>query len=528
MESFKVNREKIKQVGQQHLDLVYNQEVFSSYINQPYRLEGFKSQIEEKAKSYVHSQREVLTEVLSDQYSNVKNTEKVRENIELLKSKNTFTVTTGHQLSLFTGPLYFILKILHVIKLSEKLKKDFPTQNIVPVYWMASEDHDFEEIQTMNLFGKPFTWNSDQKGPVGRFKLEGLEQVREEIKAMFSNHPDSDINALIEEYNGRDLAAATRNLVHKLFEKYGLVIVDADHSELKKMFAPVIKKELLESFSFKVVEETNKLLIKDGSKIQVNPREINLFYILDGFRKRIIKENGAYTIEGMSPFSEEGILAELDQHPERFSPNVILRPLYQELILPNLAYIGGAGELSYWLQLKGVFDAVNCPYPMIGIRNSVMWIDAATSKKMTKINLDMEKVFESNDALKKDFVKNNSEGKLDFDAIDQLQKSLSEEIDRLVTSIEPSMKGYASAEDSRLIKQMESLKAKLIKTSKSKHESSLKTIDQVIDKLFPNGGLQERNVNFFSFCPDGNYQSALNTLYNCIDPEEKDLIIIKE
>lgn len=528
MEKFKVNREKINQVGQQHLNLVYSQEKFSKYINKSYELESFKSQIEEKKKSYLYSQREELVQVLSDQYSQVKNTGKVQENIELLKRENTFTVATGHQLSLFTGPLYFILKILHVIKLSEKLKKEFPSQNFVPIYWMATEDHDFEEIQTMNLFGKPFTWYSEQNGPVGRFKLQGLGQVREEIKAMFSNHPDADINSLIETYHGENLADATRNLVHELFKKYGLIIIDADNTKLKKMFAPTIKKELLESFSFNAVEETNKQLIIDGSKIQVNPREINLFYILDGFRKRIIKENGVYTIDGMPSFSEEEMLAELDKNPERFSPNVILRPLYQEMILPNLAYVGGAGELSYWLQLKGVFDAVKCTYPMIGIRNSVLWIDGATSKKMTKINLEIDDLFETKDALKKGFVKNNSEGKLDFEAIDQLQKSLSDEINRLVTSIEPSMKGYASAEDSRLIKQMESLKAKLIKTSKSKHESSLKTIDQVIDKLFPNGGLQERNVNFFSFCPDGDYKSALNMLYNCIDSAEKDLIIIKE
>ena len=528
MERFKVNREKLKQVGQQHLNLVYNQEEFSNYINQSYRLEGFENQIEEKTNSYLHSQRDVLVEVLSDQYSHVTNAEKASENIKLLKSKNTFTVTTGHQLSLFTGPLYFVLKILHVIKLSEKLRKEFTNQNFVPIYWMASEDHDFEEIQTMNLFGKSFTWNSEQKGPVGRFTLEGLDQVREEIKAMFSNHPDAEINSLIEAYKGDDLADATRNLVHKLFEKYGLVIIDPDNAKLKTMFAPIVKKELLESFSFKAVEQTNELLIKDGAKIQVNPREINLFYILDGFRKRIIKENGIFNIEGEKSFSEKELLVELDQHPERFSPNAILRPLYQEMILPNLAYVGGAGELSYWLQLKRMFDAVNCPYPMIGIRNSVMWIDSTTSKKMTKINLDISKVFETSDALKKYFVKNNSEGKLDFEVIDQLQKSLSEEINRLVTSIEPSMKGYASAEDSRLIKQMESLKAKLIKTSKSKHESSLKTIDQVIDKLFPNGGLQERNMNFFSFCPNGDYRNVLNELYNCIDPEEKDLIIIKE
>lgn len=528
MEKFKIHRENLKQVGQQHLNLVYNQDVFSDYINQSYQFDGIEKQFNQKSKSYSHSQREILVNVLNEQSANLINNDKVVSNIELLKSENTFTVTTGHQLSLFTGPLYFVLKILHVIKLSHKLKRDFPQQNFVPVYWMASEDHDFEEIQSMNLFGKTFTWNSEQKGPVGRFKLEGLDEVREEIKSMFSNHPDAEVNALIEAYQGKDFADATRNLAHKLFEKYGLIILDADNSELKKMFAPVIKKELLESFSFNAVEKTNNSLINDGAKIQVNPREINLFYILDGFRKRIIKEGDIYTIEGQPSFSEKEILNELEEHPERFSPNVILRPLYQETILPNLAYVGGAGELSYWLQLKGVFEAVDCTYPMIGIRNSVLWIDSATSKKMDKINLSLTEVFKSKDALKKAFVTTNSEGKLDFEVIDHLQKELSNEINRLVVSIEPSMKGYASAEDSRLGKQIEGLKAKLIKTSKSKHESSLKTIDQIIDKLFPGGGLQERIANFFSFSPDGNYQSRIENLYELLDPEEKDLIVIKE
>ena len=528
MERFKIHRENLKQVGQQHLNLVYNQENFSSYINQAYQFDGIEKQIAEKMKSYSHPQRDMLVSLLTEQHDHLKNNEKVISNIELLKNEETFTVTTGHQLSLFTGPLYFVLKILHVIKLSEKLKKDFPAKNFVPIYWMASEDHDFEEIQSMNLFGKTFTWDSEQKGPVGRFKLEGLEEVKNEIKSMFSNHPDAEINELIEEYQGENFAAATRNLVHKLFEKYGLIILDADNAKLKKMFAPIIKKELLESFSFKAVQKTNDRLINEGAKIQVNPREINLFYILDGFRKRIIKDNGVYTIEGLPSFSEEAILEELDNHPERFSPNVILRPLYQETILPNLAYIGGAGELSYWLQLKGVFDTVDCTYPMIGIRNSVLWIDAATSKKMDKTNLNLNEVFKSKDALKKAFVTTNSEGKLDFGVIDQLQKELSAEINRLVLSIEPSMSGYASAEDSRLGKQLEGLKAKLIKTSKSKHESSLKTIDQIIDKLFPGGGLQERIANFFSFSPDGNYHSRIDNLYELLDPEEKDLIVIKE
>lgn len=528
MERFTVNRAKVKQIGKQHLNLVYNQSVFSEYINQAFDIKGFERQMNEKKQTYSHSHREVLVDVLKQQYASVSNNGGGLNLIESLNYPETFTITTGHQLSLFTGPLYFVLKILHVIKLAEKLNAEFPDKKFVPIYWMASEDHDFEEIQSMNLFGKKITWGSEQQGPVGRFKLEGLDEIKADIKEMFSNHPESSINSLIDSYSGKNLAEATRNLVHHLFENFNLVIIDGDNAQLKSLFAPVIKKELLSSFSHNSVLKTNIELTQENVKIQVNPREINLFYILDGVRTRITKEKDQFHIEGVGNFSEDEILNELDFFPERFSPNVILRPLYQEVLLPNLAYVGGAGELSYWIQLKDVFDKTNCTFPMISIRNSVMWIDSPISKKMSKINLELDDLFESKDALKKNFVTNNSEGKLDFTTLDEMQKDLSNEIEKVVTSIEPSMAGMAESEVVKLKKQLENLKSKLVRTSKSKHDSELKAIDQIIDKLFPGGGLQERSVNFFSFSPDGDFQKLIESLYAQLDPEEKDLIVIKD
>lgn len=527
MQVFKINRNSLPQVNNQHLNLVYNQEAYLPFINHTLSLENYERQIDEKELNFPKDNRKTLVDSLLSQYKNVKNSEGSLDNIRLLADEKTFTITTGHQLSFFTGPLYFVAKILHVIKLCKNLKETYPEYNFVPVYWMASEDHDFEEIQSMKLFSKDFTWESDQKGPVGRFNLDGLNEIKESIREMFSN-PDGEIHELLNAYDGVNYTDATRNLVHHMFHDYNLIIIDGDDKRLKTQFSPIVRKELVEQFSFPVVVKTNDKLIKEGAKIQVNPREINLFYIKDGVRTRIVKENELYSIDGIGEFTQGEILAVLEQNPECFSPNVILRPLYQETILPNLAYIGGVGEISYWLQIKGVFDAVDCTYPLIGVRNSVMWIDPVTARKKAKIDLLLEDVFKTKDQLKKDYVQNNAEDSLDFTALEKAIAKLQKEVSNTVLDVDSSMEGYASAEISRLSKQMDALKAKLIKISKSKHTVAMQSIDQIIDKLFPDGKLQERVTNFFSFCPDGNYSKRLYNLYLNIDPEEKHLIIVKE
>jgi len=527
MQVFKFHRSSLSQVSKQHLNLVYRQEAYLPFINHTFSFENFDRQILEKEKNYQLESREILVEALLKQHEELSGFNELKAKIESLRDPDTFTITTGHQLSLFTGPLYFVVKILHVIKLCKQLKGKYPENNFVPVYWMASEDHDFEEIQKMQLFSKEFKWNSDQEGPVGRFNLEGFDEVKAQVKEMFSN-PDAEILELLDAYSGNNLTEATRNLNHELFKKYGLVIVDGDDRQLKKIFSPIIKKELLEEFSYQEVIATNDKLVNEGVKLQVKPREINLFYILDGVRKRIVKKENNFLVEGLATFSEDEILQELTDFPERFSPNVILRPLYQEFILPNLAYIGGSGEISYWLQLKQVFDAVDCTFPLIAVRNSVLWIDPVTAKKKAKIDLLLENIFKTKDQLKKDYVEKNSNGELDFRSVEKASEKLIDSLDELILNVDGSMQGFAKSEETRILKQIENIKSKLIKISKSKHSVAMNNIDQIMDKLFPNDNLQEREVNFFSFCPDGNYKKQLNKLYLALDPEEKDLLIIRE
>jgi len=371
------------------VDYLNQKSELKSLYNRFPTIENFKHQLEEKGENFPIENRKILVDSLKKQHTNFQISEATSNNIELLNQPNTYTITTGHQLNLLTGPLYFIYKIITVINLTKELKAAYPEHNFVPIYWMATEDHDFEEINFFNFKNKKIEWKKESKGPVGRLNTQGMDLVFDAFSSELGlgNNAyylrDLFKKAYLEHDN---LADATRYLTYKLFEKEGLVIVDGDDTELKKIFIPFAKDELLHQTSFKKVNETLSPL-KDYS-IQVNPREINLFYIQDQLRERIIYENGNYNINNtLLSFSESELLTELENNPENFSPNVILRPLYQELVLPNLCYIGGGGEIAYWLELKSNFEAHKITFPILLVRNSVLLVTKKQLSKLEKLNL---------------------------------------------------------------------------------------------------------------------------------------------
>lgn len=526
MQVTRINRQLTKSFDEQQLNLVYRQEMFLEFINRPFSRESFGPQMKEK--KLAAEVRGVLVESLLNQYVGLPSMEAVQANITSLLDPSTYTVVTGHQLSLFTGPLYFVLKIVHAIRLSEELQKLHPDKKIVPVYWMASEDHDFAEIQSTQIFTKTISWNSEESGAVGRFSTAGLELVRQEIAALFGNHPESEIHALLSNFDASNYAASMRKLVHALFGRFGLVIVDGDDSSLKRVFLPVIEKELREGFSYKAVSTTNEELKRQGGKLQVNPREINLFYLGEQSRVRIAREADGFSVEGLGMCTYDELWQEAQEHPERFSPNVILRPLYQEMILPNLSYIGGLGEISYWLQLKRVFQAVQVPFPLLNVRNSLLWIDGGMSARLDKLQLHLEDIFLPADQLKRRYVEERSGDADKWEKFDELTRTLTMYMDESIAAIDPTKQAFADGEKVKLEKQMAAFKEKLIRFAKGRSEDVMKQIDVVRERLFPGDGLQERKANFFSFCPDGNYSRRLDLLHHHLDPFDGDLIVFRE
>jgi len=473
--------------------------VQSLYNNFP-NFEGFRAQIAQKQHSFPTENRAVLVEELKKQYAHLNAPESIK-NIELLADKNTFTITTGHQLNLFTGPLYFLYKIITAINSCRELKKQFPEQNFVPIYWMATEDHDFEEINFFNYQGKKIRWNKETSGPVGRLSTEGLDKVYEVFAQEIGQSQNAEqVKKWFEEsYLKHDnLADATRYLAHDLFGKYGLVILDADRASLKELFMPYIQKELLEQTTFKQVSQTNQKL-KDYL-IQVNPREINLFYIEDHLRERIIFEDGLYKVNDTElTFTASEILLEVENHPEKFSPNVLLRPLYEEVILPNLCYIGGGGELAYWLQLKSNFEAFKVVFPILLLRNSALLATEKQAKKANALQLSWADLFKKQSELINAKTKEISEFPIDLSIQKDHLKAQFHYLHKLAEKTDTSFSGAVKAQEAKQIKGLEHLEKRLLKAQKRKHQDQLERIVALQYELFPNKGLQERQLNFSEF-----------------------------
>ena len=528
MQFSSIHRKEIPFFTAHQVSFCYTPEQYSPFINRPFELESFEAQIEEKKKSYSSETRNTLVTALRNQYSSIERVAAVEKNIDLLSLENTFTVTTGHQLVNFTGTFYFILKILNAVKLAEELKKAHPNQNFVPIYWMATEDHDYEEIKNVHLFGKTFTWETEQEGPVGRFNPSEFQLVIDSIKTLYSNHPESEIQALLTLPLEGNYTSYFRTLVHKMFADFGLVIIDGDDKDLKGLFAPYMQHEVQEQLAFTAMQATNRELEEKGVKIQVNPREINLFYIGQGKRERLIAEGNQVIVPEKGLLSIEEVTADIAANPMNYSPNVVLRPLFEEIILPNLCYIGGSGEINYWLQLKAVFHSFAVVFPILQTRISALYIDKGTQKKLTQMEMVWTDLLPENHIIHKNFISKNPENQIDFNPIDVSAVAIQKALQETIHSVDPNMSNYAEAEITKLNKQIEQIKEKLFKLNKSKHETALKSLDQMREKLFPGNGLQERKWNLFHFIANGNYTTFLHELKEAMDVFNPDLLIIEE
>ncbi|HET8810884.1 MAG TPA: bacillithiol biosynthesis cysteine-adding enzyme BshC [Flavobacteriaceae bacterium] len=467
------------------------------------KFENFKEQLLEKEKSYPNKNRRVLVDALEKQYKNFEISKITQQNISLLSKKNTFTVTTGHQLNLFTGPLYFLYKIVSAINLAKQLKAEYPNYHFVPVYWMASEDHDFEEINFFNFKEEKIQWKNDASGAVGELSNKGLDAVFADFSEKMNASENAEYlrelfkNAYLKHKN---LAEATFFIANELFGKYGLVCLDANKRELKKLFVPQIKNELAKQTAFEKTQETIDSFGKLRYKIQVNPREINLFYLSEGIRERIIKKENKYFVnETELEFSETEILKLAENEPEKFSPNVVMRPLYQECILPNLCYIGGGGELAYWFELKAYFEAENIPFPILLLRNSALLVSEKQQKKLDKLDIPIENLFlEQSELLTRH---TNTISKINIDFFPQ-KKYLEEQFKalyELAKETDKSFLGAVAAQEKKQTNGLAHMEKRLLKAQKRKLKTELERLMNLQDQLFPNQSLQERHDNFSTF-----------------------------
>lgn len=454
----------------------------------------------EKARWFPQDRREVLVKELQNQNNSLSLSTLSEENIKSLVNSQTLTITTGHQLNLFTGPLYFFYKILDVIKVSKKLNNLQKEHRFVPVFWMATEDHDFEEINHFHFQSQKITWNSNQTGAVGRFSTNGLDEVAKQIEELIGNGTNGTYlkKLFCEAYTTHEtLAEATRYLVNELFGHLGLVIVDGDSKVLKEFFTPVITEELNQQKSHKKITQTTKALIEAGYHEQVHSREINLFYLTDTDRLRIEHtENGFTLVDGNISFTKTELLEEAEKYPERFSPNALLRPVYQEMVLPNLAYIGGGGELAYWLQLKDYFESIAVPFPSLLLRTSMLILTEKQKDKLTRLEASAEDLFLNDVALEADRAKKLSELPIDFSKQKQHLEKQFADLYVLAEKTDASFLGAVAAQERKQIKGLENLEKRLLRAQKRKYASEIARLINIKKELFPKENLQERISNF--------------------------------
>lgn len=512
-------------------DYLDEKEELKKFYNRYPNLENFKQQIGEKQLSVKLESRKTLVAVLKRQFQNLNVSDTTSQNIEALAQENTFTITTGHQLNLFTGPLYFLYKIISAINLAKELKRKYPDYNFVPVYWMATEDHDFEEINYFNFQDVKVRWNKESKGAVGRLSTNGLKEVLDVFISKLGKGPNAYYlkNLFRKSYlDHQSLTDATRFLANELFKDYGLVILDADDKALKKLFIPFMESEITEKESFKNVSQTNSQLnkINNNYKIQVNPREINLFYLDDNVRERIIESDGTFSVYNTElTWSESEILQEIKEHPERFSPNVLMRPLYQEVILPNLCYIGGGGELAYWFQLKEYFNAVKVPFPIVLLRNSVLIQSEKQSEKLNKLNISVQDIFLDKHSLINKKVREISNIDIDFSTQKEHLKNQFKYLYNLAEQTDKSFLGAVSAQERKQIKGLEHLEKRLLKAQKRKLADHVSRVAEIQNQLFPNESLQERYANFSEFYLQYG-EELIPILINNLNPLQSEFLVL--
>ena len=514
----KIDLEKTGKFSTFFLDYVSENENLKPFYNLSPHPENFITQI--KQKNFNSEKRKILVDVLQEQYKGIAIEESVISNLKSLKKNNTYTITTGHQLNIFTGPLYFIYKIVTVINACKILSRSYPDYNFVPFYWMASEDHDYEEISYINIKGKRYTWKTDQSGAVGRFDPKSLAELADEIpggQKLFKEAYSSSAT----------LSLAVRKYVNALFGEEGLVVIDSDHPRLKADFKDIAKDDLLNNLANKLVNETSADISSIGHKPQIYPREINFFYLDNDIRSRIIHENNSYQgLDTKLKFSEEELLNLLDQSPEKFSPNVILRPLYQEIILPNLAYIGGPAEIVYWLQLKNIFKHYQVPFPILIPRNFAIIISRTIKNKINKLGLSNQDLFLDVEKLKGRFAKSLSKNDLSLDLEKKSVDSIFSEIKAKASKIDKTLQQHIDSERKKALDNYHKIEKKFLKAEKRKHQDQLNQIDSIFETLSPKGGLQERTENFLAFYYDT--PDFVGQLLDNLDPFDPRFHILSE
>lgn len=482
------------------LDYLDQETAIQPFFKHAVSIEGLGEAIEERKK--FPTDRKLLVAELKKQYEGITTSNEVNANIEKLLSPDTFTICTAHQPAIFTGNLYFIYKIIHAVKLAEKCKESFPGKEFVPVYYMGSEDADLDELGKIFLNGDKLVWDTKQTGAVGRMNTKGLEKILSRIEGELAVLPHGKelIQLLKDAYlTSSNVQTATFKLLNSIFAAYGLIVLIPDTPAFKQSMRAVFEDDLFKNTPSEIVGKTTGHL-QEHYKVQANPRQINLFYLKDDIRALIELNGDRFEIRDTDiSFSKDEIIAELDNHPERFSPNVILRGMFQETILPGIAFIGGGGETAYWLELKELFSYYKVPFPVLVLRNSFLIVEKKWKEKAQRMDLTLEQLFASEENIMNEIVRRESSNQLSLAKELDSASAYYVKLKEVAGTIDNTLIPHVEAMQTRALKPIQALEKKLLRAEKRKFEEQQRSLAAIKTALFPLNGLQERVDTFLPF-----------------------------
>lgn len=507
-------------------DLPGSQNLFLDYLNEFDNVNKFFSKNFRDIDNYADHFKELSTsekcnrqnliEIIKNQYKDFKVSKQTEINIDLFESKRTLAVVTGQQLGLFGGPLYTIYKTITAIKLALWLKENFEGYNFIPVFWLEGDDHDFDEIRSLNIIAndnsiKQITYDKEvpeglNRGPVASLKLndsfnELISEIKEDLR---ETDFTKELFEVIEKcyYSGSTFSIAMKNLLLRLFDEYGLIIFDPADRKVKESLKPLFENEITNfaKSSALLVERSAELEELYHAQVKVKP--INLFYNEGNERLLIEPVEDEFRLKGKrKKISKEEILSEIDNHPEKFSPNVLLRPICQDTLLPTAFYIGGPSEISYFAQLTPLYKLNNLVQPIIYPRASAVIIEKQFSNLLAKYKLNYTDLFRDESSLNEKVLSKIS----DFasnDLFDGIEKIYSEEFNKLNSRIEIIDKNLMMVSEktlSKIIQLLNNLKDKTKEAEIRKHDVAIKQLEKMRNNLFPLNNLQERELNFIHF-----------------------------
>lgn len=528
MDCQKIPFEKVLQFS--HFDHLYaaKQELFRELLPFPCDMEGIRQAIEVRKET--PGDRAAIHRILTEQYADYGIAGRGKL-IDSLLSDHTFTIVTAHQPYLFGGPLYFVLKILSAAKLAQQCRDSFPGYDFIPVFYIGGEDHDLDECNNVTVFGKSVLWQTDQTGPVGRMSTVDLNEALEYTTEILGDSPNGNLlsEMLRRCYEpGKTVNEAITHFIHSLLEEFPVLVLNADNITAKTMFTPVIRAEVIENVAEPLVLEQQEKMRSLGLKPQAFVRPINFFYLSPEGRNRIVREGDRFLIHNTKiSFTPAEMEAEIRSYPERFSPNVIMRPLYQEFLLPSVAFVGGGGELAYWSDRRLLFEHFKIPMPVLVRRDSMVIVDSASRKKLQKLNLTVPDLFRDPNELKTAFLDGQAESAISFKDETRELALLIKKLQEKVANIDPTLSGFVGSETSSFFKSVDHIESRVRKSLSNKHNIEIQQLTALQQKFFPSSSLQERTESFMSFyIKMGN--DLFKRIYACCNPLDFRFKIIEE